>query len=157
MKEQENAQKLLEKFTNRNLPDGKDFSFRVYALEKKGNNYLGKIGKNDISYYLPEPEGSLYFVAEVAINLDPRGGWSLYQHFFQLDLASIKIELEKIKKMDSADIRFQPEGIANVLREHYAEATKWLVDYNGIKDNYSEIAALLCNQPGTAAAKRFGV
>lgn len=154
MKEQENAQKLLEKFANRNLLDGKDFSFRVYALEKKGNEYSGSDG---ITYYHSELKGSLYFVAEVAINIGPRGGWSFHQHFFQLDLASIKIELEKIAEMNSNSTLFTPDGIASVLNNYYAEVTSWLVDYNGFGDNYKEIAALLYKNRALAFISRFGI
>lgn len=154
MKEQENAQKLLEKFTNRNLQDGNDFSFRVYALERKDNLYKDKDG---VTYSYPHLTGNIYFVAEVAINLGPRGGWSLHQHFFQLDLASIKIELEKIAEMNPISNLLRPDGIARVLNDHYAEVSSWLLDYNGFGDNYKEIAALLYKNHALAFIGRLGL
>ena len=154
MKRQENAEKLLEKFADITLLNGKRFTFSAYALEHKDHHYSGKEG---ISYLLEERKVSSYFVAEVAIELSPRGGWSLYQHFFQLDLASIKHELNKIATIDQNSILYQSEGIANFLAERYFEIVDSLIDYNGEKDNYAEIAAMIFKYRASVAGVRFSV
>ena len=152
--EKQTAEKLLQKFANPLHLDGKDFTFKAYALTREDKNFKGNDSKN---YFPPEFQGNLYFVAEVAINLNPRGGWSMYKHFFQLDLASIKIELDKIEKIDANSILFTPIGIANVIKEHYYLMADLLVDYNNERDDNPQIAALLLKFRGTAPGIIFGV
>lgn len=154
MIKQQNSEKLLEKFANKSLLKDKKFTFRAYTLEHKDHPYSEKDG---VSYLLADRKVSVLFAAEVAIELSPRGGWSLYQHFFQLDLASIKIELNKIETINQNSILCTSEGIANVLTERYFEIADFLIDYNGEKDNYAEIAALIYKYRGTAGGINFGV
>jgi hypothetical protein len=153
-KQKENAEKLLEKFAKISLLDGRDYAFSAYALKCKDTLYSGPKG---ISYQPPFLSGKIYFVAEVAIKLSPRGGLSLYQHFFQLDLAQIKAELEKIAVIDSDSILLTTNGIVNLISGFYYEIADFLLDYNGDGDNYPEIAKMLYKYRGFVAGKRYGL
>jgi hypothetical protein len=136
------AEKLMEKFADVSLLIGKEFKFNVYVIE------VDNLNRNVFK--------TPYFTAQVNCELMPRGGYAIYQHVFQLDLASIKIELEKIDT-DWAKNITTPQRIANVLNERYHEFTEYLIDYNGIKDNYAEIANLLYKYRGTSVATEFGI
>jgi hypothetical protein len=154
MKNTNNAEKLLEKFANKDILDGKNFTFRAYSVERNGNYYLTQ---GRITHLPAHMSGTLYFVAEVTIELSNRGGSVSYQHYFQLDLASIKIELDKIAKLDPIHVLYHVKGIVNVLNEHYYEIANWLKDYNGTQDNYPEIAKLLYKHKDRAVAPNYGL
>jgi hypothetical protein len=147
------AEKLMEKFADVSFLNGKEYQFEAYALEKKEKSYYAF---NEISYPTPFNTGDNYFIAEVRVRIQPRGGFMYFKHAFQLDLASIKIELEKIDT-DWAKNITTPQRIANVLNERYHEFTEYLIDYNGIKDNYAEIANLLYKYRGTSVAIDYGI
>jgi hypothetical protein len=147
------AEKLMEKFADVSFLNGKEYKFIVYALEKN-DNY--RFAFKDISYPTPFEKGQNYFVAEVIVEIQPRGGFMYFKHAFQLDLAQIKIELEKIDtEWDKTLIL--PERIANVLTVGYYEISEYLIDYNGVKDNYKEIANLLYKNKGASVGQIFGV
>jgi hypothetical protein len=135
-----NAEKLMSKIADASLLIGKEFKFNVYVIE------VDNLNRNVFK--------TPYFMAQVNCELMPRGGSAIYQHAFQLDLASVKIELEKIDTDLAKNIT--PHRIANVLNECYHEITEHLIGYNGIKDNYEEIANLLYKYKGTSVSPDFG-
>lgn len=145
------VKKLMSKFADVNFLTGKEHSFQVYALEYNDGNYCGPVG---ITY--PSPFGEPYFIAEVSVRIDPKGGKMLYKHAFKLDLASLKYELEKINTK-SAKTLILPERIANVLQERYHEVADYLIDYNGKMDYYREIAEILSKSIGPSVAPDFGI
>lgn len=147
------AEKLMEKFADVSFLNGKENKFIVYALE---NNDNYRFAFKDISYPTPFKKGQNYFVAEVIVEIQPGGGFMYFKHAFQLDLAQIKIELEKIDS-EWAKTLILPERIANVLTERYYEISEYLIDYNGVKDNYREIANLLYKYRGTSVAPYYGI
>ena len=147
------AEKLMEKFADVSFLNGKEYEFEAYALEKKEKSHYAF---NEISYPTPFNTGDNYFIAEVRVRIQPRGGFMYFKHAFQLDLAQIKIELEKIDS-EWAKTLILPERIANVLTERYYEISEYLIDYNGVKDNYREIANLLYKYRGTSVAPYYGI
>ena len=100
---------------------------------------------------------NICFVAEAAVELSPRGGGGIVQHIFQLDLDQLKIEAKKILSEEEVKNLIIPDAIAAILEEKYCDFTEFLVDYNGEKDNYCEIARLIKQYRGTAGAKIFHV
>jgi hypothetical protein len=132
----------MSKFADASLLDGKEFTFSLYAIEEdvlKGNVFTAS-----------------YFTAQVNLDLNPRGGFAIYQHSFRLDLASLKIELEKIDLIKAASL-LHPHRIADALIYCYHEAADFLVDYNGIKDDYEGLATLLYKYNGSSAARDFNI
>lgn len=155
-KKLENAKKLMERFADAKILETKEFDFRVYALKKDKDGVFSNL-KLGISY--PSPfSGDSYFVAEVAVKLSPRGGNALFKHAFQLDHASLKIELEKIDYEKAQEIS-SPERISSIFNELYHEIAEHLVDYNdnGVRDNYVEIADALMKKRSISHGKKFGI
>jgi hypothetical protein len=155
-KKQMNAIKLMGRFSDVKILESKQYEFSVYTLEKDNNHGFSSPSMR-IAYPSPFNTGNEYFVAEVMVKMSPRGGFALYKHAFQLDMASVKIELEKINIEYSKNITSSPRGIASILDTFYYEFSEYLVDYNGVKDNYAEIAKLLVKCHGTAKGDKFKI
>lgn len=148
---EEQAKKLMERFAEAKLPQAKEYEFRVYLMDLDENNkHLLKNGKLAISN--PSPFSGMspaaYFVAEVNLRLFNRGGWLSYKHSFQLDLTQLKIEMEKIDSENSLNL-IAPDRVANVFGLHYHEMAPFLIDFNGDKDNYAEIARFIISRLGS--------
>ncbi len=148
-----NAKHLLKSFASEDFYKEQS-EFQVYALEHEKSDITFK-GINGQLLKMPAKSGKNYFIAEVTIELH-RGNALFYQHAFQLDLAQLLVELKKICR-DKEDVLATPGYIASILCERYMEFSAFQVDYNGVKDDYSGIAALLNTYRGTAPADKFGV
>jgi hypothetical protein len=150
-----NSEILIKKFGSTDLLKKPQILFRVYSLKRNTSVFEGENTK----YEMPLFKGkfNICFVAEAAVELSPRGGGGIVQHIFQLDLDQLKIEAKKILSEEEVKNLIIPDAIAAILEEKYCDFTEFLVDYNGEKDNYCEIARLIKQYRGTAGAKRFHV
>jgi hypothetical protein len=151
MKQQ--ATKLMSKFADVNLLKDNNYTFNVYLLNHKEVIFPTNM---DISYPSPNEKDKLYYIAEVCLTINLRGGFICYKHAFQLDIASLKHELELIDS-EKAKLLIIPDRIANILTKRYHEVAEYLRDYNDVKDLYKEIASLFNNNYGTSIAEDFGV
>jgi len=146
------ATKLMSKFADVNLLKEREFTFQVYVLKKIDYLYRSE----DISY--PSPFGKVehYFNAEVRLKINLRGGYVYYKHAFQLDIASLKYELELIDP-EKAELLIIPDRIANILTERYHEVAEYLSDYNDDKDLYREIALLFHKYYGLSIGTIYNI
>jgi hypothetical protein len=153
------AETLMSKFSDVRILDGTNYEFHCYYIEHKEKQYptlsinkfdfpdrnLNKITWRDI-----------YFTAEVRIHLNPRGGYAVYTHQFQLDIDHLKIILQKICP-DSYILLSEYQSICAIFENHYDKLSQYLVDYNDFDDNYEAIANFICKYKNEIVAKKFGV
>ena len=78
-----------------------------------------------------------YFTIEYWIKTGKERGYFAFKHTFQLNITILKKAFEKIAPETSFP---DGNGIAKILKEDYASITKHLKDFNGKKNNYTEIA-----------------
>ena len=142
---QNSIKKLLERFTKGINMDSTYATFQV--------RYAG--GENERSVHTVNPSitGDSYFIAEVSISIGPRQGYAIYSHAFQLDMASLRIEMKAIfeeenKSQDLLENICAKTNIARILTNVYDQVADHLKDYNHSKDDSQKIAAILYKYRG---------
>lgn len=160
---EKNIIKILEKFGNNDLlKSAHEASFQLYVLEPSKNYpeesgcYTGKdIHEKKFSRVIPNHQKNrLLFCAEVIIPVSLGKGYVFITHAFQLDLNQVEVEFNKLNFPGWREIR---EGIMYLLKDHYHAIADFLVDFNGEKDNYPELAKSFHELRRSATAGRFGV
>lgn len=153
------AETLMSKFSDVRILDGTNYEFNCYYIEHKEKQY-SRLSLNKCDF----PDRNLnkitwkdiYFTAEVKIHLNPRGGFVVYTHQFQLDVDHIKIILQKLCS-DSHISLSKYQSICTMFENHYDKLSHYLVDYNDFEDNYAAITNFICEHKNEIIAKKFGI